>query len=256
MEFIHVVGICLVGGIIYLFMTRNRGGVKDIGRGINKALYEHTSIIKDGVVYRPVSAEKTREPGMYRVVMREIENDGRLGEDLHFVLNEHDFQARSGLVLSPGELVLEEKISTFAELVDPVAARLRDEELIKFFEHLEYETLENQLKDAEAGKRDLLKTVSTTRKQMLGWFDLLKTLKRENVKIKGERDQLRGLLDAYGNAPETINNLVKAEATIRRLSNENAELRAGETAAAEATKSILGRSPDGGGHADTVVVSK
>lgn len=256
MEFIHVVGICLAFGIIYLFMTRNRGGVKDIGRGVNKALYDHTSIIKDGVVYRPVSSEKTREPGMYRVVMREIEDDGRMGEDLHFVLNAYDFQARSGLILSPGELVLEEKISTFAELVNPVAAHLRDVELTKFFDQLDYETLENQLKDAEAGKRDLMKTVSATRKQMLGWFDLLKILKRENVKIKGERDQLMGLLDAYGNAPETINNLVKAEATIRRLSNENAELRAGETAAAEATKSILGRSPDGGGHADTVVVSK
>ena len=256
MEFAYVVGICLVVGIIYLFMTRNRGGVKDIGRGVNKALYDHTSIVKDGTVYRPVSAEKTREPGMYRVVMREIEDDGRLGDDLHFVLNEQDYQARFGLVLSPGELVLEEKITTFAQLVDPVAARLRDEELIKFFEHLEYENLENQLKDAEAGKKDLLKTVTSTRKQMLGWFGQLKKLKRENVAIKGERDQLKGMLDAYGSAPETINHLVKAEATIRRLSLENAELRAGETATADAVKSVLGRSPDGGGHADTVVVSK
>ena len=254
MEFIHVVGICLVVGIIYLFMTRNRGGVKDIGRDVNKALYNHTSIIKDGVVYRPVSAEKTREPGMYRVVMREIEEDGRLGDDLHFVLNEQDYHARFGLVLSPGELVLEEKITTFAQLVDPVAARLRDEELIKFFEHLEYETLENQLKDAEAGKRDLLKTVYSTRKQMVGWFDLLKTMKRENIKIKGERDQLKGMLDAYGSAPETINHLIKAEATIRQLSLKIAELQAGETATAEAVKSMMGRPPDGGGHSDTVVV--
>lgn len=256
MEFIHVVGICLAFGIIYLFMTRNRGGVKDIGRGVNKALYDHTSIIKDGVVYRPVSAEKTREPGMYRVVMQEIEDDGRRGEDLHFVLNEHDYQARAGLVLSPGELVLEEKITTFAELVDPVAARLRDEELIKFFEHLEYENLENQLKDAEAGKRDLLKTVSTTRKQMVGWLDTLKTLKKENVKIKSERDRLLAVLDEYGSAPETVNQLVKANAMIVQLSKKCAELEAGETATAEAVKSVLGRSGDGGGQGETVVVSK
>jgi len=190
---------------------------------------------------------------MYRVVMREIEDDGRLGEDLHFVLNEQDFQARFGLSLVPGELVWEEKITTFAELVNPVAARLRDEELMKYFEHLEYETLEKQLKDAEAGKRDLKRTVATTRKQMLGWFDLMKTLKRENIGIRGERDSLKAMLDAYGNAPKTINELVKAEATVRRLSAENAELRAGETATAEAVQKIMGRDGDGEGRDVTVV---
>ena len=255
MEFVHVVGICLGFGIIYLFLIRNRGGVKDIGRGSNRALYDHTSIIQDGVVYRPLSAERTREAGMYRVVMREIEDDGRLGEDLHFVLNEHDFQARFGLSLVPGELVWEEKITTFAELVNPVAARLRDEELVKYFEHLEYETLENQLKDAEAGKRDLLKTVSTTRKQMLGWFDLMKTLKRDNIKIKGERDGLNAMLDAYGNAPDVINRLVKAEASVRRLSSENAELRAGETATAEAVQHIIGGGGGSGEGRDVTVVN-
>lgn len=254
MEFVTVVGGCLLIGIVYLFLTRNRGGVKDIGRGNNKALYDHTTIIQDGVVYRPVSAERTREAGMYRVIMREIEDDGRLGEDLHFVLNQHDYQARFGLSLVPGELVWEEKVSTFAELVNPVAAHLRDEEMVKFFENLEYKELENQLKDAEAGKKDLMKTVVSTRKQMLGWFDLLKKLKGENIKMKGERDFYLKQLDEYGSAPDTINRLVKAEAAVRRLSSELAEVQAGESASAEAVKSVLGRSPDSGGHSDTVVV--
>lgn len=253
MEFVHFLGICFVVVIIALFLTRNRGGVKDIGMSNSRELLRHMTIIKGGVTYRPESAEKTREPGMYRVSMYEIHNDGRRDDAVPHIINVNDFKARLGLSLVPGELVLEEGIDSIAELIDPVLKQKHDDEIIKFLEGLEYVELENQLKDAEAGNRDLRKTVVESRTKMLDYVNLLKKTHREKSELTDKCDKLTAMLDAYGEAPNTINELVKALATIKRLSTENVELRAKATVEAEVVHRLMGRATESGGQDVTVV---
>jgi len=99
MELVHVLGLCFLAIIAYLFLVRNRGGVKDIGVSNSRELLRHMTIIKDGVTYRPESAEKTREPGMYKVSMYELQNDGRRGEVMPHIINVDDYKGRLGLAL-------------------------------------------------------------------------------------------------------------------------------------------------------------
>lgn len=253
MELLHALGICLVILIGYLFMTRNRGGVKDIGVVSSRELLRHMTIIKEGVTYRPESAEKTRQPGTYKVSMYEIQNDGRRGDVLPYIINVNDYRARLGLALVPGELVIEESMESIAELVDPVLKQRHEDEIVKFLESLEYVELENQLNDAEAGNRDLKKTVVSTRKKMLDYVDLLKKTHRDKVELQSKCDALTGMLDVYGEAPRTINELVRALATIKQLSAENAELRAKSTMEIEAVQKVMGRPAESGGQDVTVV---
>jgi hypothetical protein len=253
MELLHALGLCFIGLIGYLFMTRNRGGVKDIGVASSRELLRHMTIIKDGVTYRPESAEKTREPGMYKVIMYEIQNDGRRGDPMPHMINVNDYRTRLGLALVPGELVIEESMESIAELVDPVLKQRHEDEIIKFLDSLEYVELENQLKDAEAGNQDLKKTVVSARKKMLDYVDLLKKTHKDNVALKSKCDVLTGMLDVYGEAPRTMNELVKALAAIKQLSIENAELRANHTLEIEAVQKIMGRPAESGGQDVTVV---
>jgi hypothetical protein len=245
MELSYVLGVVFVVIVGYLFLTRNRGGVKDIGVSSSRELLRHMTIIKDGVTYRPESAEKTREPGMYKVSMYEIQNDGRRGEIMPHIINVDDYKGRLGLALVPGELVLEERFDSIAELVDPVLKQRHEDELVKFLERLEYVELENQLMDAEAGNRDLKNTVVSSRKKMLDYVNLLKKLQGDKIKLKSKCDALTAMLEAYGEAPKTINDLVKAEATIRKLNIEIFELRTKSTAEAEAVQKIMGRPSEG-----------
>lgn len=245
MELAQVFGIVFVVAIIYLFLIRNRGGVKDIGVSSSRELLRHMTIIKDGVTYRPESAEKTREPGMYKVSMWEIQNDGRRGDSMPHIINVTDYRARLGLALVPGELVLEERLESIAELVDPVLKQRHEDEIVKFLDGLEYVELENQLKDAEAGNRDLKQTVISSRKKMIDYVNLLKKTHHDKVELQSKCEALTGMLDAYGEAPKTINELVRALATIKQLSVENAELRAKSTAEIEAVQKIMGRPAEG-----------
>ena len=244
MELLHALGVCFLVLIGYLFMTRNRGGVKDIGVVSSRELLRHMTIIKDGVTYRPESAEKTREPGMYKVSMYELQNDGRRGEVMPHIINVDDYKGRLGLALVPGELVLEERFDSIAELVDPVLKQRHEDEILKFLESLEYVEIENQLKDAEAGNRDLKKTVVSTRKKMLDYVDLLKNMHRDKIELQTKYDKLTAVLDAYGEAPRTINDLVKANAHIARLSREVSELRSKSNIEAEVVQKLMGRTPD------------
>jgi len=253
MELLHALGICFVVLITYLFFTRNRGGVKDIGVVSSRELLRHMTIIKDGVTYRPESAEKTRDPGMYKVIMYEIQNDGRRGDPMPHMINVNDYRTRLGLALVPGELVIEESMESIAELVDPVLKQRHEDEIVKFLDDLEYVELENQLKDAEAGNRDLKKTITSSRKKMLDYVDLLKKTHRDKVELQSKCDALTGMLEVYGEAPRTMNELVKALATIKQLSIENAELRSKSTAEIEAVQKIMGRPAESGGQDVTVV---
>ena len=253
MELAQVFGIVFVVAIVYLFLIRNRGGVKDIGVASSRELLRHMTIIKDGVTYRPESAEKTREPGMYKVSMWEIQNDGRRGDVMPHIIDVNDYKARLGLSLVPGELVLEQRFDSVAELVDPVLAQRHEDEIVKFLEGLEYVEIENQLKDAEAGNRDLKKTVGSTRKKMLDYVDLLKKMQTDKVKLESKCSALTSMLEAYGEAPKTINDLLKAQALITRLSSENAELRDKSNIEAEVVQKLMGRTPGSGGQDVTVV---
>jgi hypothetical protein len=253
MEFVYVLGLCFLAIVGYLFLVRNRGGVKDIGVSSSRELLRHMTIIKDGVTYRPESAEKTREPGMYNVSMYEIQNDGRRGDVMPYILNENDFDVRVGLALVPGELVMEEGLDSIAELVDPVLKRRHEAEILKFLESLEYVEIENQLRDAEAGNRDLKKTVVSTRKKMIDYVDLLKKMYKDKIELQTKCDKLTALLEAYGEAPKTINDLVKANAHIARLSREVSELRSKSNIEAEVVQKLMGRTPDSGGQDVTVV---
>ena len=253
MELLHVLGICFLVLIGYLFLTRNRGGVKDIGVVSSRELLRHMTIIKEGVTYRPENAEKTQQPGTYKVSMYEIQNDGRRGDVMPHIINVNDYRARLGLALIPGELVLEERLDSIAELVDPVLKQRHEDEIVKFLDGLEYVELENQLRDAEAGNRDLKKTVTSARKSMLDYVDLLKKTHKDKVALQSKCDALTGMLDVYGEAPRTMNELVKALATIKQLSIENAELRSKSTAEIEAVQKIMGRPAESGGQDVTVV---
>jgi len=230
MELVHVLGLCFLAIIAYLFLVRNRGGVKDIGVSNSRELLRHMTIIKDGVTYRPESAEKTREPGMYKVSMYELQNDGRRGEVMPHIINVDDYKGRLGLALVPGELVLEERFDSIAELVDPVLKQRHEAEIV-----------------------DLKKTVGSTRKKMLDYVDLLKKMQMDKIELQTKYDKLTAVLEAYGEAPKTINDLLKAQALITRLSSENAELRSRSNVEAEVVQKLMGRTPDSGGQDVTVV---
>lgn len=253
MELLHALGLCLLGLIGYIFITRNRGGVKDIGVVSSRELLRHMTIIKEGVTYRPESAEKTRQPGTYKVSMYEIQNNGRRGDTMPHIINVNDYRARLGLALVPGELVLEEGIDSIAELVDPVLKQRHEDEIVKFLDGLEYVELENQLKDAELGNQDLKKTVVSARKKMLDYVNLLKKTQEDKVKLQSKCDALNGMLNVYGEAPRTMEELVRALATIKQLSIENAELRAKDGIEIEAVHKIMGRPAESGGQDVTVV---
>jgi len=113
--------------------------------------------------------------------------------------------------------------------------------------------IENQLKEAEAGNRDLKKTVGLTRKKMLDYVDLLKKMHTDKIELQTKYDKLTAVLEAYGEAPKTINDLLKAQALITRLSSENAELRSRSNMEAEVVQKLMGRTPDSGGQDVTVV---
>jgi len=243
MEFVHVVGGGFVLVIIYLAFLRNRGGVKDIGAGTSRELMRHTTIIKGGVPFRPEFAEPTRETGRYKVTMHELQNDGRMGDSMPYVLNVEDYSVRVGMALVPGELVMEEKFDSVLELIDPVQKRLREEAVLDMLEGLKYKQLEEQVRDAEAGKNDLKKTVVTVRKNLIEYVKLIKTQQESIIALKGEKKAALSMLEAYQGAPETINRLVVAERAVTRLTKELADVKAGKTAEAEAMKSVLGREP-------------
>jgi len=252
-ELAHVMAVVFGVVIIYLFLTRNRGGVRDIGAATGRELFKHTTIIMDGLTYRPESAHKTNEPGMYKVTMREIENDGRLGDSVPFLININNFNGRMGLSLVSGELVWEEDLGSIIEMVDPVMKKMRDDELLAFFEQLEYKEVANQLKDAERGQRELRSTVTGARKKMLEYVNLLQKQHKKIATLETTCNRLKAMVDAYGQAPDVINQLATANAELRRLSSENAELRTKATVEAEAVQKIM-RGPGEGGGQDVTVV--
>ena len=115
---------------------------------------------------------------------------------------------------------------------------------------------EKQAKEAESKERDQRNIVKKVHRRLIEYVDRLGKQQQEIINLENINKGLQAMVDAYGTHADVIGRLARSEANERRLSKKCAELEAGESATAEAVKSVLGRSPDGGGHADTVVVSK
>lgn len=253
MEFVHVLGIVFLVIMIGLFLVRNRGGVKDIGTSGNRELLKHMTIIKDGVAYRPETAEEMREEGLYKVTMHEIQNSGRQGDSMIFALNRHDYTVNLGLSLSPGELVLEQTFSSIAELVDPVLKNRHDYEVLKLLERTEYADMEQQLREAELGERDSKRTISKVRAKLLDYIKLLQKMQKDNSELKSQCATLNGIVDMYGEAPDTYKKLSVAQREIVRLNDELFEIRSRRDSESEAVQKIIGRQPESSGTDVTVV---
>jgi hypothetical protein len=253
MEFAHVLTVALGFVIIYVFLTRNKGGVKDLGVSDGKELRRHTTIIMDGIPYRPVSAQSSNVEGMVRITMCEIEEDGRLGDAAPYHLDLNQYDVRKKLAIVSGELVFEVKYDSVLVLLDPVEQQLKDDRMMEFLEGLGYKEIEAQLRDAERSHADTKTTVWVLRKKAIEFIDLLKKQHEKISVLEAKCKRSDAMLEAYGQGPHVINELNTARAEITRLNYELSELRAKETVAMETVQKVLGRH-DGGGASEVTVV--